>query len=139
MNEQNVKAAIAVMERVRDRGDKLDMTEWQNVDDSGHFFENEADVRQCGTACCFAGWLAVSPEFQSQGGETINSGCPRYERTNGTTAIAKFLNISYELASVLCATDIFGFQEFYAVDSIGDITPQMVIDKLNLILKGELS
>ena len=71
------------MERVKADGNKLNMWSWQTT---GGWIEetwSEEDIKttykefdhNCGTACCFAGWVAVSPEFHDDGGScSVNSG-----------------------------------------------------------------
>ncbi|RCV85972.1 hypothetical protein DU505_22050 [Billgrantia montanilacus] len=63
----NVNHAIAIMKRVSDRSDRLNMACWQY--NSGNFIiVDESFAHECGTIACFAGWVAMSPEFQEDGG-----------------------------------------------------------------------
>lgn len=140
MNKEHVKIAINVMTRVRDRGDELNMTHWQ-CHYGTPMMHTEDDANRCGTACCFAGWLAISSEFEAKGGTVLTGGRPSYDGFSGELAISKFLGISVRLAERLTAMteDVDITHRFYQVRDIRSITPQHVIDRLELILKGELS
>lgn len=68
MNIERLNQAINIMKRAG----KVDMTDWQ----SGEIVETESEIHSCGTAACFAGWVAVSPEFQEAGGRPDREGAP---------------------------------------------------------------
>ena len=64
MNCERIQAAIAMMKRAIPR--YFDMTDWQN-ERPGHIIEiaqTESELHTCGNTACFAGHLALSPEFQ---------------------------------------------------------------------------
>jgi len=94
----------------------------------------------CGTCACVAGWTATLPEFKAQGGRVGNQGGPEIDRNIDTltleNAVAYWLDIPYEVASQMCYTN--GSEnsvEFYGVDTPEDISPDVVVAKLNEILK----
>ena len=143
MNKENVKKAIAIMESVVERDDKFNMNIWRGVlDDDVKPPLTEARLRACGTAACFAGWVAVSPEFRTDGGVVGVTGAPRLGERIGAIAIAKWLEIPKVTAGGLCCYAYSGsggvLPEFYNVNNVADVTPQMVITKLNQLLAGEL-
>lgn len=72
MNIKNIDKAIAVMKRVQKREEEtnrrfLKMSTWQTPTGRGFAKTEDEAVHACGTTCCFAGWLSVSPEFQEMG------------------------------------------------------------------------
>lgn len=56
MNKENINKAIAVMKRAKN----LQMTAWQN---SYEIAQTEDELHTCGNTACFAGYIAISPEF----------------------------------------------------------------------------
>jgi len=104
MNIENVNKAIDVMERVKARGDNFDLSTWQGGFDGG-VIAREEDLHMCGTSACFAGWVAVSPEFQEDGGEVEFSGSPRYSACEGEAAIREWLNLPHREAADLCGIE----------------------------------
>tara|TARA_Y100001938_G_scaffold149998_1_gene239116 strand:- start:778 stop:1212 length:435 start_codon:yes stop_codon:yes gene_type:complete len=104
MNIDNVNKAISVMERVKERGDRIDMHSWQ--DGATEIALTEQDLHTCGTAACFAGWVAVSPEFTQDGGKAkVTSGMPVLKNEEGVRAIALWLGMTYFEALGLCGLD----------------------------------
>lgn len=86
MNLERLNQAIAIMERAG----RVDMTDWQ----SGEIVETESEIHSCGTAACFAGWVAVSPEFKAAGGVTHPvSGAPILNIFSGYLAIVDWLEV----------------------------------------------
>lgn len=116
MNKLNIKKAIAVMERVEADGRGLDMHAWQQQPDDCSIYEAKTtyeEFHNCGTVCCFAGYVAVSPEFQADGGWTDKfSGRPEIvtkkypdnsqDIATANTAIKHWLDISSIQAASLC-------------------------------------
>ena len=130
MNIENIDKAIAVMTRVKDRGDNINMDAWQeNFDD--HFCATEDELHSCGTAACFAGWVAVSPEFEDSGGSLNWDGSPRLGKFHDTEAIAAWLGIPSRDANALCwIADHFYIQE-YMFCSADEVTADSVISVLS--------
>lgn len=89
-------------------------------------------------ACCFGGWLAVSPEWTEAGGRVDKvSGSPVWPESTGrplfgSQAVAEFFEISQEEAEVLTATHtaLENDDEAGYAKPITEITAQDVIDKL---------
>lgn len=145
MNEANVKVAIAIMERARG---KVDMTCWQG---SAVPAATEADLHACGNTACFAGWIAVSPEFHASGGfSDEDTGEPRVQNAEGfymggVYSIADWLGVDAGIAYSLvhgrcepeCEENVL-FSHFYNKPWV-DVNADDVIAKLQLILAGELS
>lgn len=71
VNLKNLDDSINIMKRVKDRGSKVRMTYFQRGE-QGTFGTTEAEVHACGNSACFAGWVAVSPEWREFGG-SINT------------------------------------------------------------------
>lgn len=120
MNLINLNKAIAVMERVKARGDAFEMSTWQKPhiplarNSLGQCYVNymstEEELHTCGTAACFAGWVAVSPEFIADGGGTGNYGRPQFiascgEQVSNELAIAEWLEIEYSDAAMITGCD----------------------------------
>jgi hypothetical protein len=102
MNLDNVNKAIAVMERVRARGDNFDLRSWQDARSEYLVQTNEEALHTCGTSACFAGWLAVSPEFQADGGEVGPGGRPLLREYRSSRAVMAWLEIDRGMALDLC-------------------------------------
>lgn len=118
MNIERLNQAIAVMERTTD--EKVDMSFWQIIDPDASIrlpASTESSFHACGNKACFAGHIAISPEWRSssvigeeytrdedgapmiaywQGGRR-----PARERT-GSVAIATWLNTQQLTADLLC-------------------------------------
>lgn len=106
MNLENLNKAIAVMERVRDRGDAFNLRNWQGryAKDWSNFdpVRTEEELHTCGTPACFAGWLAVSPEWAASGGTIGTVGEPEINHLDEDDAIAFWLRIDEHEAGSLC-------------------------------------
>lgn len=162
MNPDNVKAAIAIMQRAKN----LQMCEWQRDSkgmalgeyDEGSWKEGERSpiatdidtLHSCGNAACFAGYVAISEEFQRSGGSAKFNGepwIPYPGRNNGTAsgvyAIACWLDVSEKTARNLVygqnkqGSPAPGFSTFYN-KNFSEVTPADVISKLELLLEGRL-
>lgn len=127
MNITNVDKAIAVMERARTR-DSVDMTEWQ-IPNSQGFMYDEEKFHACGNKACFAGHLAISPEWRSDGNSASFVGVPEepteHGRYYGASAVARWFEISPMIAWWL----ISGGSNFYPV-LFAEVKADHVIDKL---------
>lgn len=120
INLERLEQAIAVMRRAG----AVDMRRWQ----SGEVRETEAGLHECGTAACFAGWLAVSPEFQASGGSLDTKGAPgmpAYKRHHGGGAVAEWLEVEHEEARALIELLVFG--EAYVSEDVADFLQSMGI------------
>ena len=133
MNRERVQAAIAMMKDVTHR--HFNMTGWQN---KGHSHvsriitaQTESELHACGNTACFAGHLALSPEFQKAGGSVNKIGAPVFKGFDEANAVAEYFDIPYELAGDLTLPD----RDFYPV-CFEDVKPEHVIEKLEMILDG---
>ena len=134
MNKSNVQKAINIMQRVIDRGDAFDMRGWQFTSPSERRVA-EVDLHTCGQAACFGGWVAVSPEFQKDGGRVSNiSGAPLYKERDRQYAIAEWLEVSTREAESLCGLEVDKRNDLYQV-KLYEITPDMVIHALFRLLE----
>jgi hypothetical protein len=132
MNRERIQAAIAMMKRAIAR--YFDMTTWQNKP-HGRIIQiiaqTESELHGCGNTACFAGHLALSPEFQKAGGLVSKTGAPIFNGLLEASAVAEYFDIPYELARDLTLPD----RDFYPVD-FKDVKPEHVIEKLEMILDG---
>ena len=155
MNIDNINTAISIMERAG----KINMATFQetNAERDYSVYTTEKELHNCGTAACFAGWVAVSPEWHNFGGIVDEGGEPVIPGFNniGYSCIAKWLDIHDELAKFLMQlnTDMlhyclhtnnngseFHSYAFYNVSDISEITKEHVISELeNLKEVGELN
>lgn len=93
MNKGRLEQAINIMKRAG----TIDMTTWQGGDEDG-CATTEAELHSCGNSACFAGWVAIAPEFQEVGGKHLsNSGAPIFDGYTGHYAIAEWLEAEGEL------------------------------------------
>lgn len=138
-NKERVLNAIAVMENVIESDRKFNMTLWQDSEGTWNApVYTKLEKATCGTVCCFAGWLALDPKFQEEGG-SVNplSGSPRFNGKSASEAVAEYLEIDVELAKLLTAAHnniSFTSTNYYGVNSFSEITPQMVIEKLKTLI-----
>ena len=131
MNRERIQAAIAMMKDVTHR--HFDMTNWQN-EPHGHIIQiaqTESELHGCGNTACFAGHLALSPEFQKAGGSVSKTGAPVFNGLLEASAVAEYFDIPYELARDLTLPS----PNFYPLD-FEDVKPEHVIEKLGMILDG---
>lgn len=142
MNKANISYAIRVMRRVQARDRAFDMRSWQSrFSQFNRYPHTEKAAVECGTACCFGGWLALSPGWRKQGGSTNIGGMPiiwlkPYLNVRGSRALAHFLGIGYEQARELTAEAVGEWSGFYNKPVL-KITPQDVIDKLQSLMRTD--
>ncbi len=147
INQEAVRQAISIMERVNGGGYRFNMSFWSSRRTPGGRdvdirLMDERSVHECGMAACFGGWVALSPEWKAIGGSVIITGAPvlrgTVENYYGADAIAKWLNIEPDLAELLTCTgvgvDDEGRSNFYGGKKLIQIAPSEVIDKLNSLL-----
>ena len=107
MNVENITKAIAIMERAAAKG-SLYMPRWQSPSGGGVFTpaSTEEELHTCGNRACFAGHIAVSPEFKADGGSCYYTGAPTYLDEYGRAvekeaeAVAKWLDIDCATANL---------------------------------------
>ena len=103
MNTKSIDSAIAIMTRHMEAQLPLDMTTWQGHNAQGKFGAALEEEHLCGTPCCFAGYIAVSPEFHADGGGCeINSGTPLINDHYDADAIREWFDCSTKQACSLC-------------------------------------
>ncbi len=112
---------------------------------------SETELHQCGSAACFAGYVAISPEFLEDGGYTGLGGSPNImspataefpggEKYAGERAIAWWMGLSEQAAESLCAVEsactdgpMGLYSPFYGKRVI-EVTSEDVLVKLRLLL-----
>ena len=131
MNRERIQDAITMMKDVTHR--HFDMANWQNKDHSyvSRIVQTESELHACGNTACFAGHLALSPEFQDAGGSVSKIGAPMFNGVRYAEAVAEYFDIPYELAGNLTLPG----GDFYPV-KFRDVKPEHVIEKLEMILDG---
>lgn len=154
MNQSNIRYAIRKMVEAEEYN-ALHMCNWQQSslsmgsEPSGRLARTLPELHRCGNKACFAGTLAISKRWRETGGQLSSiSAVPGFskpdgELLSGASAIAYFLGIDTNLANRL----IYGtggrclspsdYSDFYGC-TWNDVTPRMVIAKLEAILSGEL-
>ena len=137
MNRENIQKAIAIMKRAED--DHFDMCDWQS--DLLGLAKTIDELHGCGNTACFAGYIAMAPEFKEDGGQQdIICGDPEFPRdgTNffhsGADAVAAWLDISKLLAYLIVHN--FDGDHVYLVP-YNDVKPKHVIEVLQNILDGQ--
>lgn len=129
-NRERVLQAIAIMERAG----VVDMSDFRSEYGPGCDTMTEADLHRCGTAACFAGWVAVAPEFLAAGGECIGGMpiSPFESSCDGADAIAWWLDISHEAAHDLVFGGAYNRPDLSTW--LKDITREDVIAALRKLL-----
>lgn len=138
MNIDNINKAIAVMERVKRNGGEVNMGSWQfGAFSRVETCETEEELNHCGSAACFAGWVAVSPEFKEAGGFVTGGGMPEIPLAGkmergllGEDAIAAWLGISLKEADGLCYTGGDDLCSVYGTDDCSEVTAEQVLEAL---------
>ncbi len=139
MNTNNVRTAIKVMQRVRYNEYPFNLEKWQE----GKHRVTEQGAANCGTVCCFATWLAISPEGKRAGftvigysSEYINYvGSPEYKYYVGSEAIAAYLDIPVSITKRLVGVGEY-IQHTYYGKPLAEVTPTDVIEALINILNN---
>jgi hypothetical protein len=94
-NIDNINKAIAIMLRAKN----LNMTAFQANVNGLTLVTTEEELHKCGNTACFAGYVAVSPEWQAEGGLCVDGSPQRDEaETPEGDVIAEWLGISRHLA-----------------------------------------
>lgn len=122
MNIENINKAIAVMERARDRL-SLKMCDWQAPRDGeydvNHVVKTEKELHACGNTACFAGHMAVSPEWlEDPLNEMTVNGMPVRtidgDKFLADEALADWFEVSYDTTeSFVYANDVEGYNPVY--------------------------
>jgi hypothetical protein len=133
-NREKMHQAIAIMQRAG----KVEMSIFQ---DGRTHATTEEEIHKCGNKACFAGWVAVSPEFLKDGGRVSRPGSPIFKSSYGSDAISSWLSISEDLAECLVCGEcdsLFWAEEdypsFYAPVPFHKVQAVDVIRKLSEIL-----
>lgn len=132
MNVENVKKAIQIMKRAG----KVNMDTFQI---GTTFALTEQELHACGNSACFAGWVAVSPEFQADGGRVDRTmGYPlissSFDIFAADEAISYWLDLDHGKAQSLVYGDLDdGYSLFYNKPWT-EVTAQDVIAKLEALL-----
>lgn len=128
INVEAIDRAITVMKRVQKMEESkgmtlLDMAQWQSgvFSRSRSHTTEEAVVSDCGTTCCFAGWLAVAPEFPNI--RAGNMGKPIFKN-----AKLKSYSVGKELAKLFGVSELVTNQLIYG--SNDHTTPADIINVL---------
>ena len=131
MNLRRMDVCIKVMQRVVDNKYAFDLGDWQQGE---HTKTSEKELHKCGSAACFAGWLAVSPEFRRSGG-TLSQyhGIPRFKGRGGDGAINSYLNLSAYNRLGPCI--VFSDSELYESIDKNKIQPRSVLARLKYAKK----
>ena len=102
MNIENINVALAIMTRHMEAQLPLDMTTWQHY--NRHSATALKEEHLCGTPCCMAGYIAVSPEFQADGGGLTDLGAPEFNGRCADAAIREWLGCTHPQAKAITAT-----------------------------------
>lgn len=133
-NTKRVQQAIDIMRRAKN----LSMERYQFPSgDLDRFVYTEKELHACGNSACFAGYVALSSEFQADGGIMSQEGAPIFNEKSGEDALALWLEITNDLAYDLVYGSELRTEDFYPVE-FAKVKPHHVIEKLELILAGEL-
>jgi hypothetical protein len=133
VNRVNVQKALDIMRRVDENQREFDLRVFANTP---VYPKTEETAEACGTACCFSGWVNLSPEWRKQRGIDEKSSAALYEHHKAlneagpAASMAEWLGIDIETAMGL----IYNRNKFYGVEGMRNVTLCHVIDKLEQIL-----
>lgn len=107
INLDRLEQAIAIMERA---GNLYMGGEFQTGD---VLFGTEEELHACGNSACFAGWIAVSPEFQAAGGCPDYDGSPSSSETAGEAVAAWLETDNVKAVNLLIYGEAWGADESF--------------------------
>lgn len=153
LNVTNLDSAIAIMLRA-DAHNSVNMVDWQSDSEGATFkeigggimCETEEALHACGNKACFAGHLAVAPEFIASGGSCEDGGIPVYKDHLGVRAVAEWLGVPYSVSKdfvhgdcldVYVDTNAHSYSRFYN-KLWGDVKASDVLEKLYALKKEYL-
>lgn len=132
MYRDRILMAIDVLTKVEKEHKPFNMNDWVEV---------SSNPMDCNTAACALGWLCRDPRFQ-QLGLGLQSSRPDKHWATPVLRMGAFKTIRYEVdagAAVLGITfkqgmDLFS-TNYYPVEDGSSITPAMVIERLQSLLR----
>lgn len=135
MNTDRLKLAIEVFKRAEAKGVVIYFSEWQTNND-GFTCLDESDFYESGKAASFAGFLALSPEWEAAGGR-INPrfGTPIFKGFKGSEAIARFFECTIALAKALEYSNLEAAERLYNNDG-WTVTPSIIVGVLESLLEN---
>lgn len=137
MNVENINKAIAIMERVKSYDAKLF---YMGQFRAGDVYYTEKEILDCGTSCCFSGWLSVAQEFADYPNKMRTEAFELSTEDSPEASMAKLLDISLNLATNIIYTHFSYLRVWgrYNIVRAGDVKPDHIIDILKRIKLGEL-
>jgi len=135
---RRINTCIKVQQRVVDNNRNFDMTAWQDIEDHPTWaHKTEKDLHTCGSAACFGGYLALSPEWKRAGGSVDMEGTPVYEEKVQQEAVQAFLGLSQYVSQdrslgyqlVAPYGNLYGLQFSDRLEDV-DITAKDVLTRL---------
>lgn len=133
MNRANLKHQIATLRSVEERDKGQDhghfsMGTWVN----NTYSTPIPTFEECGTVACAFGWESLTLYAHNRGLKIGLDWVPRFKRKwGGTGAAARYFDIPVDIANNLFLPDDY---EDEAAERYGEITPQDVIDRIELLL-----
>lgn len=137
MNVKNLRKSIEILKR---SSDFLNMCYFQSYD--GEHMENcvfsEKEAHECGTSACLAGWIALSPEWQKDGGRVAESGLPILGTLTAEEALAKWWGVEITLARDIIYPHPALFPSLRANCTWSGIQADEVIEVLEKVIDGRI-
>lgn len=120
VKNRHVRAFIEDMKNFQRRGAQYTLEQWQESDPERPGYHRHSDpetVLELGLACNLGGWLALTPHFQSCGGQVTQNGQPILNEV-GEYAIAEWLGVPVEIAGALVGTSHPGYHDKVDVSTL---------------------
>ena len=152
MNTKRIEDLLAHLRKAVEEGeDVIDMENWQKYEK--HPAADLDELHYCGNKACLGGFVALLPMFRLAGGEMLPSnGAPRFCSGLGAAAVGAYLEISPELADMLCSSpygeplngaslhNVLYSQIMAAAKGLDwfSWTAETLIDIFEALLKGEI-
>lgn len=153
MNTENIDLVISMLKRIEVQYPQhFNMHHFQQSDDDTRLeLEAEEVIRDCGTECCFSGWLNIAEEFTNFPGKVNSDSSFTLEGLTEIESIAKLLSVDTSLSNTIIYpyyrdsywNKVWGKYKFQLNDNFTDydwlqIKPCHLIDVLERIKSGEL-
>jgi len=141
MNVENIKL---LRDTIAASG-RLNMRRFQS-NGTGTIFTAEETLEKfhtCGNRACIAGFMALLPKFQAEGGIVAIDGCPVMDGRHLSSVVADWLDLDRRFTCVIVfghvSLDDYDFSKVGVKNAWEDWTADDAVRILDAVLSGEFS